>query len=300
MALHLAGIAPLWDDGSDRVTGFQVIPLALLDRPRIDVTLRVSGLFRDVFPDLARLFQAATDALRDRDEASDMNPYPLAPAGPRVFAPAPGQYGLGISTDLLTEAARQRAGEAWLTASAHTANGQPARDVLETRLRRADSFVHMQDLPETDLLLAEDYAASEGGFAAAMARLGAPVPAMYHLDATRPDAPQARPLAQEIARVIRARATHPGWLAGMMRHGFRGAAEIAATLDHMAAFAHLAGVVPPHLFDLYHRAVLDDPQVHDFIAAANPGALAAIHDRFAALADAGLWQARSNSRAMGI
>ncbi len=300
MALHLAGIAPLWDAGSDRVTGFEVIPLALLDRPRMDVTLRISGLFRDVFPDLARLFQTATDALRDRDEAADMSPYPNAPAGPRVFGPAPGQYGLGITTGQLTDDARRRAGDAWLAASAHTAAGAPARAALETRLRGVDTFVHTQDLPETDLLLAEDYAANEGGFAAAMARLGAPAPAIYHMDATRPDAPRARPLAEEIARVTRARATHPGWLAAMMRHGFRGAAEIAATLDHMAAFAHLAGVVPPHLFDLYHAAVLDDRRVRDFIADANPGALAAIHDRFAALADAGLWQGRSNSRAMGI
>lgn len=300
MALHLAGIAPLWDVGSDRVTGFEVIPLALLDRPRIDVTLRVSGLFRDVFPDLGRLFQAAADALRDRDEAADMNPYPTALAGPRVFAPAPGSYGLGLSTAQFTDEARHRAGEAWLAASSHTALGEAAPDALRNRLRGADVFVHTQDMPETDLLLAEDYAAHEGGFAAAMARLGAPEPAIYHLDATRPDMPVARPLAEEIARVIRARATHPGWLRAMMRHGFRGAAEIGATLDHMAAFAHLADVVPQHLFDLYHRAVLDDPQVRDFIADANPGALAGILDCFAALADAGLWQAGSNSRAMGV
>lgn len=300
MALHLAGARPLWDEGSDRVTGFEIIPLALMDRPRIEVTLRVSGLFRDVFPDLARLFEAATTALRSRDEAADMNPYALAPEGPRVFAPAPGSYGLGLSTGALTEEARRAAGEAWLAASAHSAAGEPAREALETRLRGADAFVHTQDLPETDLLLAEDYAAHEAGFAAAMARLGAPAPRLYHLDATRPDVPRARPLAEEIARVTRARAANPRWIAGMMRHGFRGAAEIAATLDHLAAFAHLAGVVPSHLFDLYHGATLDDPAVRDFLAAANPQALAAMEARFATLAEAGLWQSRSNSRAMGV
>lgn len=300
MALHLAGAKPVWDEGSDRVTGFEILPLALMDRPRIEVTLRVSGLFRDVFPDLARLFEAATGALRLRDEAADMNPYTAASEGPRVFAPAPGSYGLGLSTDALSDEARRAAGEAWLAASAHTAAGEPARAALETRLRGADVFVHTQDLPETDLLLAEDYAAHEAGFAAAMSRLGAPAPALYHLDATRPDVPKARPLAEEIARVTRARAANPRWIAGMMRHGFRGAAEIAATLDHLAAFAHLAGVVPAHLFDLYHEATLGDPAVRDFLHTANPQALAAMEARFAALAGAGLWQSQSNSRAMGV
>ena len=122
---------------------------------------------------------------------------------------------------------------------------------IEARLGAADSFVHTQDLPETDLLLAADYAAHEAGIAAAAARLGTKIPSLYHLDATRPDQPHARSLTEEISRVVRARAANPAWIAGMMRHGFRGAAEITATLEHMAAFAHLAGAVPPHLFDLY-------------------------------------------------
>lgn len=300
MALHLAGLAPRWDEGSDRVNGFEVVPLALLDRPRIEVTLRVSGLFRDVFPALAELFEAGAQALAARDEAGDMNPYIAATPGPRVFAPAPASYGLGINTDSLTEAARQAAGEAWLAASSHTAAGEPARAALEVRLRGTDAFLHLQDLPETDLLLAEDYAAHEAGFAAAMARLGAPEPALYHLDATRPETPCARPLAEEIARVIRARATDPRWIASMMRHGFRGAGEIAATLDHMAAFAHLAGAVPSHLFDAYFDATLGQAEVRDFLSDTNPEALAAMQARFAALAEAGLWQSRSNSRAMRL
>ncbi|KFI32458.1 cobalamin biosynthesis protein CobN [Haematobacter missouriensis] len=300
MALHLAGVRPVWDDASDRLTGYEIIPLALMDRPRTEVTLRVSGLFRDVFPDLAQLFEAAIGALALRDEAADMNPYVASPGGPRVFCPKPGSYGLGITLGDLTEDGRQAAGEAWLAASAHDANGAPARAALEERLRNADSFVHTQDLPETDLLLAEDYAAHEAGFAAAMARIGAMPPALYHLDATRPERPRARPLAEEIARVVRARASHPAWIRGMMRHGFRGAAEIAATLDHMAAFAHLAGVVPTHLFDLYHAATLDEPDVRAFLAHANPAALDAMEGCFAALAEAGLWRSRSNSRAAGL
>ena len=302
MAMHLAGLAPLWDDNAARVSGVEVIPLALLNRPRIDVTLRVSGLFRDIFPGLAQLFETGVSALVARDEAPEDNPYHTDT--PRVFAPEPGRYGLGIEHDDFSDAAREAAGEAWLQASSWAigADGQSRHDRagLEARLKNADSFVHSQDLMETDVLLAQDYAAHEAGFAAAMARIGAAKPTLYHLDATRPDTPHARTLGEEIARVVRARAVNPAWANGMMRHGFRGAAEIAATLDHMAAFAHLAQVVPAHLFDLYHQATLGRDDLHDFLARENPGALAAMQDTFLRLREAGLWLTRHNSIAMEL
>ena len=299
MALHLAGLAPKWDKDSERVSGFEVLPRSMLGRPRIDVTLRVSGLFRDIFPGLAQMFEAAAGALAGRDEDPSDNPY-LA-QGPRVFGPKPGLYGLsmGPHIDSYSDDARAAAGEAWITASSHAIDAQgdisEARSALEARLKGADSFVHLQDLPETDLLIAEDYAAHEAGFAAAMARIGAPAPALYHLDATRPDRPQARSLGEEIARVTRARASNPDWASAMMQHGFRGGAEIAATLDHMAAFAHLAQVVPPHLFDLYFEATLGREDLVAFLEQENPKALAAMRDRFRALAAADLWTTRRNS-----
>lgn len=299
MVLHLAGLAPKWDEGSARVSGFEVLPLALLGRPRIDVTLRVSGLFRDVFPTLAQLFEAGAEALARREEGPQDNPY--VARGARVFGPKPGLYGLGMGTaaDTFTDEARAAAGEAWLNASSWVIgpDGQSseAREALEARVLRADAFVHAQDLPETDVLVAADYAAHEAGFAAAVARLGGARPTLYHLDATRPDSPHARTLGEEIARVVRARAANPAWAEGMMAHGFRGGAEIAATLDHMAAFAHLAQVVPPHLFDLYHEATLGRDEVREFLQRDNPAALAAMEDLFRRLRDAGLWVTRRNS-----
>ena len=303
MALHLAGVAPRWDQTSGRVSGFEIIPLAQLDRPRIDVTLRVSGLFRDVFAGLAQLFEAASEALAQRDDEGEENPYSQHVA--RVFGPRPGHYGVGMTPmlDVFTQEARDAAGEAWLAASswAFGSDGEmkPDRAGIETRLAAADSFVHVQDLPETDLLLAADYAAHEAGVAAAAARLGAS-PALYHMDATRPDVPHARTLTEEIARVVRARAANPAWIAGMMRHGFRGAAEIAATLEHMAAFAHLAAAVPPHLFDLYYDATLGQDEVRSFLARDNPAALAAIEACFAQLHAASLWTTRRNSIAAAL
>jgi cobaltochelatase CobN len=295
MALHLAGLAPVWDAGSDRVSGYEVVPLALLDRPRIDVTLRVSGLFRDVFPGLAQLFEAAAQTLAGRDEDPAFNPYRRR--APRVFGPQPGQYGMGMALEDMSPEARSQAGEAWLAASAWAIDAQghaaPDRAGLEARVRAADAFAHVQDLAETDVLVASDYAAHEGGFAAAVAALGGRA-ALYHIDATRPDAPRARTLPEEIARVIRARAANPAWADGMMRHGFRGGAEIAATLDHLAAFAHLTRAVPPHLIDLYHDATLGRADLVTFLETQNPGALARLRERFEALRAAGLWASRRN------
>jgi cobaltochelatase CobN len=130
--------------------------------------------------------------------------------------------------------------------------------------------------------------------------LGIASPALYHLDATRPDQPRARALTEEISRVVRARATNPVWIDGMMRHGFRGAAEIAATLEHMATFAHLADAVPPHLFDLYYEATLGNDRVRAFVARENPRALFAIETCFTRLRAASLWTTQSNSIAAAV
>jgi cobaltochelatase CobN len=304
MALRLAGIAPRWDHGSGRVTGFEIIPLAQLGRPRIDVTLRVSGLFRDLFTGLAQLFETASEALSKRDFEGEENPYGRPAA--RVFGPRPGSYGVGMASKLgiFTPEARDAAAEAWLAASSWSIAADGAitsdRAGIEARLVAADAFVHVQDLPETDLLLAADYPAHEAGVAAAAASLGAPMSSLYHLDATRPDTPHARSLTEEISRVVRARAANPKWIAGMMRHGFRGAAEIAATLEHMAAFAHLADAVPAHLFDLYYDATLGNDEIRAFLSHANPAALAAMEDCFRGLHEASLWMTRRNSIAASL
>ena len=285
MALALIGVRPVWDEGSERVSGVEVLPIAELDRPRIDVTLRVSGLFRDVFPTLSTLFSQAVRMLAARDEAPDWNPY-LGQESARVYGPAPGHFGVGVGVhlDQYDDAARQAAGEAWLRASSWALDGESPRpdpEGLRDRVAGAEAFVHLQDLAETDLLLSQDYASHEAGFAAAQSVAGGDA-ALYHLDNTDP----ARP---------RARATQPGWIAGMRRHGYRGAAEIAVTLDNLAAFAQLSRAVPAHLFDLYYDATLGDDAVTAFLQEANPEALAAMRDQFARLHQAGLWQTRRNS-----
>lgn len=299
MALHLLGVKPVWDVKSDRVSGVEILPIALLDRPRIHVTLRISGLFRDVFPNLSMLFEQAIKALRHRDETANWNPYAGQQSQSAVYGPAPGSYGVntGNYMDDYTEAGRRAAGTAWLKASAWALYGNRAThdpDGIATRVKQADSFVHLQDLPETDLLLAQDYATHQAGFAAAQSLTGGRA-ALYHLDNTDPALPRARTLHEEVARVVRGRAVQPSWIKGMQRHGFRGAAEIAATLDHMATFAHLAHAVPGHLFDNYYDATVADDDVANFMQEANPEALKAMRQQFKALLDAGLWQTRRNT-----
>ncbi|MBB3880618.1 cobaltochelatase subunit CobN [Sphingomonas pseudosanguinis] len=297
MALHLIGVEPVWDHRSERVTGFEVMPLMRFDRPRVDVTLRVSGLFRDAFPHLVALFGQAVRALAARDEEADWNPF-KGQATPRVYGPAPGRYGIGLDPEAgYDEAARIEAGQSWLAASATALDDGDRRDAagIAARVAGAQAFVHVHDLPESDLLLAADYAAHQAGFAAARAVVGEGAASLYHLDTRDSESPKARTLAEEIARTVHARAANPRWVAGMMAHGFRGAAEIAATLDHLGSFAHLADVVPAALIDLYWDATLARDEVREFMAQANPAALAAMEARFAALHRAGLWRTRRNS-----
>ena len=300
MALHLMGIAPVWDTTSDRVTGFDVVTLAMLGRPRIDVSLRISGLFRDVFANLPTLFEQAAAALAARDEPAEENPYRIS-TSPRVFGPAPGDYGVGVveASAEFTPATAEDAGEAWLAESAYAyggvQDGAAARPALEQRTAAINAFVHPQDLPETDLLTAPDYAAHEGGFAAAARKLGGAAPTLYHADSANPDEVRMRTLSEEIARVVRGRAANPRWLHGQMRHGFRGAAEIASTLDQMAQFAHLAEAVESHHFDLYYDATLGDDEVRRFIEQANPEAADIMRQRFQQMLDAGYWKTRRNS-----
>ena len=255
-------------------------------------------MFRDVFPTLSNLYQQAIDALSEREESSDWNPYTSGVENARIYGPAPQSYGLGMgsATEDFSDAGRRVAAEAWLEASSYAIKGDRAyqdKKGLKDRITKADSFVHLQDMPETDLLLSADYAAHEAGFAAAKKFIGGSV-SLYHLDNTDPKNPTSRTLAEEIARVVYARACNPNWLIGMKRHGFRGAAEISATLFHMSAFANLADVVGPHLFDSYHDATLGNDDIVKFMSKYNPEALAAMRDCFEKLYHSGLWKTRRN------
>jgi cobaltochelatase CobN len=304
-AFALLGVRPRWDDGSSRVGGFDIMPLAVLNRPRIDVTLRISGLFRDVFPSQIALFADVVREVAALEEAPEDNPLAASvrlsgDAGERIFGAAPGDYGIGLSRILLQGgwSDRDSLGEAYLRATSHAygvgAEGVFAAAAFRVRVAQADAFVHVQDLPGQDVLDADAFAEHGGGFAAAAAALGNH-PALYHVDAADPERTKVRTLREAVARVLRARATNPRWLAGQMRHGFRGAAEIAETVDNFFAHAALTNVTDDRQFDLLFDATIGDETVRNFLTDANPAAARAIAARFDEAIRRGLWTTRRNS-----
>jgi cobaltochelatase CobN len=303
-AFALIGCRPTWDAASTRVSGFEVAPLAMLGRPRVDVTLRISGLFRDVFPSQIALFAAAVRAVAALDESADDNPLAGLQGASlaRIFGAGPGAYGVGLGARIARGDWTQRSelAQAYLAATSHAydGEGEPREAAAEFRtiVAGAEAFVHAQDLPGQDALDADAFAEHEGGFAAAAAKTGAK-PALYHLDSTIPDAPKIRSLAQEIARALRGRAANPRWLQGQMRHGHRGAAEIAQSLDNLYCFAALTDAVGSAQFDLMFDATLGDDAVRAFLVNANRQAACHMAGVFEEAARRGFWLSRRNSSA---
>ena len=303
-AFALMGVRPEWDASSARVSGFTILPLAALAQPRTDVTLRISGLFRDVFPMQIDLFADAVRAVAALEEEGADNPLAAESrqGGPaaRIYSSAPGDYGVGLTQRLSTGDwdAREDLGAVYLGASAQAYEGSERshRDDagIRARVAAADAFVHVQDMAGQDIFDADAFADHEGGFAAAAAALGK-TPALYHVDATRAGESKVRTLREEAARVMRGRAANPRWLAGQMRHGHRGAAEIANTVDQVFAFAALSDAVAPHHFDLLFDAVCGDKEVFDFLRAHNEAAARAVAARFEEALRRGLWVSRRNS-----
>ena len=320
-ALALMGVRPCWDTASRRVSGFEIVPADVLDRPRVDVTLRVSGFFRDAFPNLIDLFDSASRAVAALDEPPALNPLAervrndsaaLAAngaseataalrAGYRVFGSKPGAYGAGLQA-LIDERGWSDAADLARTyvswggyAYGAGAAGSAEHGLFEQRLAAVQAVLHNQDNREHDLLDSDDYYQFEGGLAAAVHHLSGRRPAVYHNDHSLPENPRIRTLEEEIGRVVRARVVNPKWIAGAMRHGYKGAFEMAATVDYMFAFAATTGAVRDHHFDAVFDAYLGDEGVRAFLAEHNPAALKEMSERLLEARSRGLWRPRANS-----
>jgi cobaltochelatase CobN len=306
--LCLMGCRPIWDPATARVTGVEVLPTASLGRPRVDVTFRISGLFRDLFPDQIALIDAAVQAVAARPETDDENPLAASRRGgtrdlARIFGTAPGAYGAGVEDLLMRDADRASIGAAYLAASSHSygrADGGSSSlpGAFAERVADADLLIHVSDDPGRDLLEGAEDAAFVGGFASAAAALGRAVDLIV-LDTASPEHPRARPLASALARLVRGR-VHPRFIAGQMRHGGRGAAELAETVDRLVAFAHTTGVVDGALFDLVYDAYLGDRNVRAFLERENADAARAIADRLDSARRLGLWHPRRNDLGVNL
>ncbi|MGO4350826.1 cobaltochelatase subunit CobN [Rhizobium sp. RAF36] len=320
-ALALIGVKPVWDMTSRRVTGYEIITPAMLRRPRVDVTLRISGFFRDAFPEQIALFDKAIRAVGALDEDAADNPIAermrgeaarLAAsgldeasaakrAGYRIFGSKPGAYGAGLQALIDEKGWERRAdlAEAYLVWGSYAygaaEEGRAERGILEERLRSIQAVVQNQDNREHDLLDSDDYYQFEGGMAAAAEHVGGVRPSIYHNDHSRPEKPVIRSLEEEIGRVVRGRVVNPKWIDGVMRHGYKGAFEIAATVDYLFAFAATTGAVGNHHFEAVYQAFVADPKVRDFMAEKNPAALEEMKERLMEAIDRHLWTPRSNS-----
>ncbi|MFS2150458.1 cobaltochelatase subunit CobN [Rhizobium sp. Rhizsp42] len=320
-ALALIGVKTVWDMTSRRVTGYEIIPPAMLRRPRVDVTLRISGFFRDAFPEQIALFDKAIRAVGALDEDAGDNPIAARMrgeaarleeagldaaqakrrAGYRIFGSKPGAYGAGLQALIDEKGWERRAdlAEAYLVWGSYAygagEEGRAERGVFEERLRSIQAVVQNQDNREHDLLDSDDYYQFEGGMAAAAETLGGSRPSIYHNDHSMPEKPVIRSLEEEIARVVRGRVVNPKWIDGVMRHGYKGAFEIAATVDYLFAFAATTGAVGNHHFEAVYQAFVVDQRVRDFMIEKNPHAYEEMKERLLEAIERRLWTPRSNS-----
>jgi cobaltochelatase CobN len=315
-ALALIGVRPIWADGSGRVIDTEILPLSVLRRPRVDVVLRISGFFRDAFPELIRLFDSAVCAVAELDESDEQNPLrarvradeaALLERGVdqadaarrarfRIFGSQPGAYGAGLQTLIDRGNWRERSdlSAAYLAASQYAYGageaGVPARESLETRLSTVDLVLQNQDNHEHDLLDSSDYYEFQGGLSGAVELLRGRAPALYLGDHHNPEAPRVRSLQEQVARVLRSRVVNPKWIASARRHGYKGAAEMAATVEYLFGYGATTGVVDDYQFALVSDAYLLDADNRGFLSEHNPGALREMTERLLEAMQRGLWR----------
>ncbi len=307
--LALLGIRPLWDDASRRVTGFEVMTIEELGRPRVDVTVRISGFFRDAFPHVIALLDDAIRAVAALDEPADVNPLrahvqvDVAESGDerratsRIFGSKPGAYGAGLLPLIDARNWRSDADLAEVYAVwggyayGRGLEGREARAEMQTAFARIEVAAKNQDNREHDIVDSDDYFQYHGGMVTMVRHLTGQSPAAYVGDSHVPDAVRTRTLGEETHRVFRSRVVNPRWIAAMQRHGYKGAFEMAATVDYLFGFDATAGVVDDWMYESLAAEYVFDPAVAEFMRASNPWALRGISERLLEAADRGLWAA---------
>ncbi|MFD3515656.1 cobaltochelatase subunit CobN [Streptomyces sp. NPDC058657] len=306
-AFALLGVRPVWDDASRRVTGLEAIPTAELGRPRIDVTLRISGFFRDAFPHTIGLLDDAVRLAASLEEPDEINyvrahtQADLAEHGDerrattRIFGSRPGTYGAGLlqlidSRDWRTDADLAEVYTVWGGyAYGRELDGRPAREEMETAYKRIEVAAKNTDTREHDIADSDDYFQYHGGMVATVRALKGKAPEAYIGDSTRPETVRTRTLVEETSRVFRARVVNPKWIEAMRRHGYKGAFELAATVDYLFGYDATTGVVADWMYDKLTETYVLDPVNREFLKEANPWALHGIAERLLEAESRGMW-----------
>jgi len=319
-AMALIGAKPVWSGPERRVINFEILPLSILGRPRVDVTLRISGFFRDAFPHLINLFDQAAIAVSQLDEPADMNPlaqkvqeetqYWLTQgleekqarrrSQYRIFGSKPGAYGAGLQGLIESQNWHNDAdlATAYINWSSYAYSGEPEQlqvtgvnvpEAFSARLKQMQIVLHNQDNREHDLLDSDDYYQFQGGMIAAVRHLAGKNPHAYFGDHSMPAKPKIRQLSEQIARVYRSRIVNPKWIAGVMRHGYKGAFEMAATLDYLFAYDVTAHCVEDFMYAGIAESYIFDEKVQDFLQTKNPWALRDMSERLLEAHQRGFW-----------
>ncbi|WP_426560974.1 cobaltochelatase subunit CobN [Angustibacter sp. McL0619] len=305
--LWLLGVRPVWDDASRRVTGLEVVPLVELGRPRVDVTIRISGFFREAFPHVVTMLDDAVQLVADLDEPAEQN-FVRAHVGSdlaagverrrataRVFGSKPGAYGAGLLPLVDARSWRSDADLAEVYAVwggyayGRDLDGAPARGDMERTYARMQVAAKNQDTREHDIVDSDDYFQYHGGMVAMVRHLTGQDPAAYVGDSAVPEQVRTRTLGEETKRVFRARVVNPRWISAMHRHGYKGAFEMAATVDYLFGYDATAGVVDDWMYETLTREYVQDPQVSAFMQRSNPWARKGIAERLVEAAQRGLW-----------
>ncbi|MDZ7959116.1 MAG: cobaltochelatase subunit CobN [Aulosira sp. DedQUE10] len=317
-ALALLGVQPVWDGAARRVVDFEILPLSILGRPRVDVTLRISGFFRDAFPNMIDLFDSAVQAVAALDEQPEQNPLAaqvrqdtdfwtreglttdeaIVRSRYRIFGSKPGAYGAGLqglleSQNWTDDRDLARAYINWSCyaySSSSPSSPTPVPEALKQRLMQTQVVLHNQDNREHDLLDSDDYYQFQGGLTAAVRSLQGQNPQIYFGDNSITAQPKVRQLKEEIARVYRSRVINPKWIAGVMRHGYKGAFEMAATVDFLFAYDATTQCVEDYMYQGIVNTYLLDPVVAEFIHQKNPWALRDIAEKLLEAHKRSLWQ----------
>lgn len=316
-ALALMGVKPVWSQGSQRVVDVEVIPTMLLGRPRVDVTLRVSGFFRDAFPNVMRLFDAAVQALVEYEEPGQENTIRNAvlarqaqleeqglsaieakrQASYRLFGSRPGDYGAGLNSPLEKRSwqSRDDLAEAYIQAGAYAYGqageyGVSARADFEHRLAGLDTVLHNQDNREHDILDSNTYFAFQGGMANATHSLSGTMPNTFHADHANPARPRVRTLNEEINRVVRSRVLNPKWITAMREHGYKGGFEMAATVDALFGYDATTDLIADYQYEQVTDALLTDPVNQQFLRDYNVSALEDMAERLLEAVQRGFWK----------